>query len=120
MEKVIKSRLKVLLLQVIKRTKNLPKSDEYYIIKRQLIRSTSSSGANYNAVCRAKPKADFIYKLKIVIEELDETYYWMDILNSLDDCGMQFDTLMNETNELLSIMVSSLKTSQKNHKSKIP
>lgn len=118
MEKQIKKRLKELLLLVINDMKSMPKSDEYFIIKKQLIRSMSSSGANYNAACRAKSKKDFKYKLKIVIEELDESYYWIDILKSLDDNSHNFSPHLDETNQLLAIMISSVKTMEVNQKSK--
>ena len=116
MELQIKARLKKLLLLIIAESKSLPKSDEYFIIKRQLIRSISSSAANYNAACRAKSKADFAYKLKIVVEELDESYFWLDILKSLPDNPIDFTAHLKETNELLSIMISSVKTIQTNSK----
>jgi len=112
-EQKIKARLKRLLLLIISDTKELPKSDEYFIIKRQLIRSISSSAANYNAACRAKSKRDFIYKLKIVIEELDESHFWLDILNSLPDNPKKLNAHYKESNELLSIMISSVKTMEK-------
>lgn len=117
MEKLIKARLKNLLLEIIAYSKDLPKSDEYFIIKRQLIRSMSSSAANYNAACRAKSKKDFIYKLKIVIEELDESHFWLDILSSLPDKPKTLESYLKESNELLSIMISSVKTMETNQKS---
>ena len=115
MEKIIKARLKTLLLSIISKSKNLPKSDEYFIIKKQLIRSMSSSAANYNAACRAKSKKDFAYKLKIVVEELDESYFWIDILKSLPDNPVNLDNPLKETNELLSIMIASVKTIESNN-----
>jgi len=119
MEQKIKTRLKDLLLSIILDSKSFPKADEYFVMKKQLIRSMSSSAANYNAACRAKSKKDFIYKLKIVIEELDESYFWLDVLNSLPDIPMSLESHLKETNELLSIMISSVKTSELNQKSKI-
>lgn len=119
MEQKIKTRLKKLLLLIISDCKRLPKSEEYSIIKRQLIRSMSSSAANYNAGCRAKSKKDFVYKLKLVIEELDESHFWIDILNSLPDNPEVFNNQLAEANELLSIMIASVKTMEVNQKSKI-
>lgn len=119
MKQKLKARLKKLLLTVIADSKSFPKSDEYFIIKRQLIRSMISSAANYNAACRAKSKKDFVYKLKIVVEELDESLFWIDILNSLPDIPLKLDAHSKETNELLSIMISSVRTSETNQKSKI-
>jgi four helix bundle protein len=61
--------------------KELPKSREYDAWVRQLIRSSSSVGANYRAACRAKSDKDFINKMKIVEEEVDESMYWLELFD---------------------------------------
>ncbi len=79
----------------------------------QLLRSGTSVGANYRAVCRAKSTADFINKLRIVEEECDESLFWMEILtdNKLIK-ESRLRSLMQEGNELLAIIVSSAKTAR--------
>lgn len=80
----------------------------------QLIRSSSSTGANYRAACRAKSHADFINKLKIVEEEIDESIYFLELLLHFNkEFNNRISTLINEGNELLAIIVSSLKTLRK-------
>jgi four helix bundle protein len=59
---------------------HLPKSQSARLIGNQLFRSGTSVGANYRAACRGRSKAEFIAKLGIVLEEVDETQYWMDLL----------------------------------------
>lgn len=77
----------------------------------QLARSASSTGANYRAACRAKSKADFINKLKIVEEELDETMFFLELLVELNpDLKEKITPIYKEGNELLSIIVSSINT----------
>jgi four helix bundle protein len=79
----------------------------------QLVRCSSSSGANYRAVSRAKSKADFINKLKIVEEELDESIYFLELLEHFNTpLKGRFQILIKEANELLAITVSSIKTSR--------
>ncbi len=81
----------------------------------QIIRCSSSGGANYRAACRAKSTADFINKLKIVEEEIDETMYFLEILqvfNPGKESSIQ--TLWKEANEILSIIVASLNTLRRN------
>lgn len=56
----------------------LPKTEEAKIIGRQLLRSSSSVGANYRAACRARSQAEFHSKISIVIEEADESIFWME------------------------------------------
>ena len=79
---------------ILKRTKDfaincwkfcekMPKSREYNAFVNQLIRSSSSVGANYRASQRAKSTADFINKLKIVEEEVDESVYWLEIFEEI-------------------------------------
>ncbi|WP_353137784.1 four helix bundle protein [Pseudopedobacter sp.] len=77
----------------------------------QLIRCSSSSSANYRAACRAKSTADFINKLKIVEEELDETLHFLDLLKHFNnDLSGEIAELEKEGNELLSIIVSAINT----------
>src|SRR5271154_1376272 len=80
---------------------------------KQLLRSGTSVGANYRAVCRAKSNLDFINKLRIVEEECDESLFWMELLvdNNLVKTG-RLNQLMKEANELLAIVVSSAKTAR--------
>ena len=77
----------------------------------QLNRSSSSVGANYRAACRGKSKADFLNKLKIVEEELDETLFFMELLVELNpELKEKITPIYAEGNELLSIIVASINT----------
>src|SRR5437667_2214631 len=82
-------------------------------LARQLLRSATSVGANYRAACRAQSRAEFAAKLSIVVEEADETLYWLELL---EDSGMfkhgRLAELRKEANELLSIVIASRKTSK--------
>jgi four helix bundle protein len=80
---------------------------------KQLLRSGTSVGANYRAVCRAKSRSDFINKLRIVEEECDESLFWMELLadNNLMKAS-RLTELMREADELLAIVVSSAKTAR--------
>lgn len=100
-------------LAVIRTCEGLPSSISSNVIARQLIRCSTSIGANYRAACRAKSSADFINKLKIVEEETDESIYFLDLLKDLN-ANNNFDSLIKEANELLSIFVSSINTARKN------
>ena len=79
----------------------------------QLIRSSSSPGTNYRAALRGKSTADFINKLKIVEEELDESTYFLELLlNFNPDYEAEITRLMKEGNELLAITVKSIQTTR--------
>lgn len=91
----------------------LPKNPIAIPYCNQLIRSSSSPGANYRAACRAKSAADFINKLKIVEEELDESIYFLELLDHFNSEFLtENETLRKEADELLAITVQSIKTSR--------
>lgn len=104
---------------VVQFTETLPVRKAIENPKSQLIRSVSSSACNYRAVCRAKSDADFINKLKIVEEELDETIFWLDFIRTIESSGINENLkLSKEGDELLAIIVSAIKTSKNNKRRK--
>jgi len=107
----LKKRTKNFALRVIRLVNSLPNSKAGYAIGNQLIRSGTSIGANYRAVCRAKSKPDFIAKLGTVIEEADESVFWLELI--IEGNLMRkylVDPLLKEANEITAIMVASKKT----------
>lgn len=89
----------------------LPKNVINQAYSAQLIRSSSSAGANYRATRRAKSKADFINKFKIVEEEIDESLFFLELLVEFNkDKRSKIASLYKEGQELLKIVVASLKT----------
>jgi four helix bundle protein len=96
---------------------DLPKNTINSTYCGQLIRSSSSSGANYRASQRAKSSADFINKLKIVEEETDESIFFLDLLCFFNSpFHARIEKLMKEANKLLSITVASIITARNNNK----
>lgn len=85
----------------------------------QLVRCSSSVGANYRSACRAKSTADFLNKLKIVEEELDESMFFLELLQEFNP-QFKGEIVKNwdEGNELLSIIVSSIITLRKNEQNR--
>jgi four helix bundle protein len=97
----------------------VPKSRAYNAFVDQLIRCSSSVGANYRASQRAKSTADFINKLKIVEEEADETVYWLEIFEEvLPEHKDEILRLIKEGSELLAITVASINTAKRNQNKK--
>jgi four helix bundle protein len=93
----------------------LPSTDLGRHIGRQLIRSATSVAANYRATCIAQTKRSFISKLSIVIEEIDESNFWLEFLKEekvID--STKVGMLINESDELTRIFISSRKTAEKN------
>ncbi|MEM7114217.1 MAG: four helix bundle protein [Chloroflexota bacterium] len=118
-KKVFQKRTKQLAIRVMKMTDSLPRSKADDVIGRQIIRSATSVGANYRAACRAKSIADFINKLKIVEEEADETLYWLELIVEAELLSeKKLKALMKETDEIVAMTVSSIKTKRTKKKKK--
>ena len=111
----LKTRFKNFALRIIKLTRVLPKIYEGRIVSGQLFRCGTILAANYRAACRGRSKLDFIAKLGIVEEELDESMFWMDIIIESDIMRKELIIdIHNEANELLSIIIKSKITARKN------
>ncbi|WP_445735140.1 four helix bundle protein [Mariniflexile sp.] len=117
MKEVLKNRTKRFASDCWRLCAKFPVSREYNAFCNQLIRCSSSVGANYRAACRAKSDADFINKLKIVEEEADESMYFLELFLEISNTEhVELKRLHVEANELLSIVVASIKT-MRNRKS---
>jgi four helix bundle protein len=110
----LKARTKKFALDVIRYSRTLPRGDEFTIIKRQVIRSASSTAANYRAAQRAKSKADFINKIGTAEEEADESLFWLECLAELATREhLELKLLLKESNELVAILTTSRKTARR-------
>jgi len=111
----MKERTKQFAIRIVAVVKSLPRSREGDVIGKQLLRSGTAVAANYRAVCRARSKAEFISKMSIVVEEADETAFWLELLT---DTGLipvgKLGLLLKEANELLAICAASLRTAKQN------
>jgi four helix bundle protein len=109
----LKRRMKRFALAVIRLVEELPRGRVAGVLGQQLLRSGTSVGANYRAACRAKSPADFIAKMGLVEEELDESLYWMELLGESRTTRQdKVADVVNEANELLAITVASIKTAR--------
>ena len=115
--KELQARTKSFALRLIRMFRSLPKTEEARILGRQMLRSGTSVAANYHAVCRARSKAEFTAKLGVVVEEADETVFWLELLV---ESGIvpeeKIHSLMNEANELLAIFAASRHTARRGAK----
>jgi four helix bundle protein len=110
----LKDRTKKFALRVMKVVRSLPPSAEGRMIGNQLLRSGTSVAANYRAVCRARSRPEFLAKLAIVIEEADETAFWLEFPV---DAGLiselKLNDLKSEANQLVAIFNASRTTAKK-------
>ncbi len=109
----LKLRTKRFALSILAIIKDMKGGIETDVLRKQIIRSATSVGANYRATCRSRSKADFISKIKICLEEADETQYWLELffeLHLIEE--KKFGELYKEIDELIAIFVSSAKTAE--------
>lgn len=118
--KELKIRTKQFALRCIKLSHALPDTPLGRHVQGQIIRSSTSVAANYRAACLAQSKAGFIAKLSIVVEEVDETLFWLEII--VEEkllLKRKVESLMKEADELTAIFISARKTARKNHPSSV-
>jgi four helix bundle protein len=101
-------------VDIIKFCGQFPKNAAGFETAKQLIRAAGSVGANYRAACRGKSKADFIYKIEVVLEEADESHYWLQVIKIAEIVNnTKLDDLIKEANELVSIFNAADLTAKK-------
>lgn len=106
-------RTKQFAINVFKLMNRLPKSEAAKVVTYQLLKSSSSVAANYRAANRGKSDADFINKIKTVLEEADESHFWLTFIvevELLKKDDKELLLLIKESNELTAIFTASLKT----------
>jgi four helix bundle protein len=109
----MKARTKAYANRIVKLCEALPEGWVARTLGMQLLRSGTSVGANYRAVCRAKSTADFLNKLRIVEEECDESLFWMELLVENNFVkARRLTSLMKEGDEILAIVVASAKSTR--------
>ena len=109
----LQTRTKAFALRVITLVDTLPRSMAGQVIGRQLLRSATSVGANYRAACRAQSRAEFAAKLSVVVEEADESLYWLELLQESSPIkAVRLTDLLKEANELVAISVAARKTAK--------
>ncbi len=109
----LKKRTKEFALRVMTLVDHLPKNAKGRVLGDQLLRSATSVGANYRAACRARSTAEFIAKLGTVLEEADESTFWMELIV---EGGLlpakRVTSLLAEANEFTAIFFTARRTTQ--------
>ena len=109
----LQERMTAFAVRIVKMVDSMPATVSGLAIARQIIRSGTSPSANYRAACLAKSEKDFVNKMKMVEEELDETCHWLEIIMRSEMMPMsRLQPLYQECKELLSIIVKSIVTTK--------
>lgn len=110
----LKERTKQFAVRVVRLLRSLPKTDEARVIGKQLLRSSTSIAANYRAVCRARSKAEFVSRMGVVVEESDETVFWLELLIETEIVPRnRMEALLSEANQLLAVFAASQRTAKR-------
>lgn len=102
-------RTKAFAISIIKFIGSLNKSDEVRILCKQFFRSSTSVAANFRAACRARSQAGYFAKLCIVVEEADESLFWLELLDEAELYKAQWTEELKECTEILSFMAVTRK-----------
>ncbi len=109
----LKRRSKEFAIRVVKLSQALPNNREAWVLGKQVLRSGTAVAANYRAACRARSKAEFVAKIGIVVEEVDETIFWLELLGETNIVPKRrMSDLIDEAKELLAIFAASLRTAR--------
>lgn len=109
----LKARSKGFAIRVVKLSQALPNTREAWVLGKQVLRSGTSVAANYRGACRARSKPEFIAKIGIVVEEIDETVFWLELLIETGIVTKKrMAALLAEASELLAIFAASQPTAR--------
>ncbi|MEN7548059.1 four helix bundle protein [Rapidithrix thailandica] len=110
---VFRGRTKRMALDIIEVYRKLPQKEEAKLIGRQLLRSATSVAANFRATCRARSKREFFSKLSIVVEEADETLFWLELLEEAKIISTnELTVIKQEVTEILAVMATARKNAK--------
>ena len=115
-DNVIVDKSKAFALRIIRLYKYLTETKKEFVLSKQVLRSGTSIGANVKEGIRGQSKADFYAKMNIALKEASETEYWLELLHESDyltDQEKEFESLYQECQEVLRILMSITKTRNK-------
>lgn len=115
-DNVIVGKSKAFALRIIRLYKYLTETKKEFVLSKQVLRSGTSIGANVKEGIRGQSKADFYAKMNIALKEASETEYWLELLHESDyltDQEKDFESLYQECQEVLRILMSITKTQNK-------
>jgi len=111
---VLSDRSKQFALRIVRLFRSLPRSPDAQIMGKQLLRSGTSVAANYRATGRARSKAEFTAKIGVVVDEADETVFWIEMLAESETVKRaRLEDLLKEARELLAIFAASQRTARR-------
>jgi four helix bundle protein len=110
----LRDRTKKFAVRIVKMYRSLPHTADSQVVGKQLLRCGTSVAANYRAACRGRSRAEWIAKIGLVVEEADETVFWLEMLTDCDIVTAERCTdILKEARELSAIFTASRHTARK-------
>jgi four helix bundle protein len=110
----LRDRTKAFAIRIVKLCRLLPRTADSQVVGKQLLRCGTSVAANYRAACRGRSRAEWIAKIGLVVEEADETVFWLEMLS---DCGIvpsqRCEDILQEARELSAIFTAAQHTARR-------
>ncbi len=117
----LRERTKKFALRIVKLYRALPHSGEAQVMGKQLLRSGTAVAANYRAACRSRSRVEFAAPIGIVLEEADESVFWLELLTDSEVLpAARLIGLLSESRQLTAIFTSSYRTARAKHNYKLP
>ena len=107
----LRDRTKAFAVRIVRVYRTLPYKADAQVLGKQLLRCGSAVAANYRASCRARSRVEWIAKIGIVVEEADETVFWLEMLSDCQIVPMKkLEALLAEAHELSALFTASQRT----------
>jgi four helix bundle protein len=104
----LRNRTKAFAVRIVKMYRTLARTTDAQVLGKQVLRCGTSVAANYRAACRARSKAEWVAKIGLVVEESDETVFWLEMLCDCDIVAKErIEGLLAEAHELCAIFTAS-------------
>src|SRR5438552_12655951 len=111
----LRDRTKAFAVRIVRLYRSLPYRTDAQVLGKQLIRSGTAVAANYRAACRARSKAEWVAKIGVVVEEADETLFWLEMLMDCEIVAAErLKELLTEAHELSALFTASQRTARAN------
>jgi four helix bundle protein len=110
----LRDRTKAFAIRIVKLYRSLPHTADSQVVGKQLLRCGTSVAANYRAACRGRSRAEWIAKIGLVVEEADETVFWLEMLSDCDIVATgRCNDILKEARELSAIFTASRHTARR-------
>ena len=110
----LRDRTKAFAIRIVKLYRSLPHTADSQVVGKQLLRCGTSVAANYRAACRGRSRAEWIAEIGLVVEESDETVFWLEMLSDFDIVSARrCEDILKEAHELNAIFTAARHTARR-------